>query len=151
MKQSHYNISVVNAGILILGQHSFVCTAKVKETSSCEKIFEVADIFVLKLTLYQHTILTVTESSENHGFSKNFLGNRCYLIRSSSLNQYWANIPSWDPLKASHQKTLRFSGVLGGPKGKIGSIWVNVRKEILEQFLISSIFSITVFQKSTLQ
>ena len=57
-KQSHYSISVVNVGILILGQHFPVCTAKAKETGSCEKIFKVADIFLIKLILYQHTILT---------------------------------------------------------------------------------------------
>ena len=27
-KQSHYSISVVTIGVLILGQHSSVCTAK---------------------------------------------------------------------------------------------------------------------------
>ena len=51
-KQSHYSISVVTIGILILGQHSSVCTAKAKEKGSCERIFEVADIFMLKLTFH---------------------------------------------------------------------------------------------------
>ena len=51
-KQSHYSISVVTIGVLILGQHSSVCTAKVWEKGSCERIFEVADIFMLKLTLH---------------------------------------------------------------------------------------------------
>ena len=32
-------------------------------------------------------------------------------------------------------------------KRKIGSMWVNIRNEISEQFLISSIFSVTVFQE----
>ena len=58
---------------------------------------------------------------------------------------YCANIPSWDPLKTSHQKTLMLSGVLGGPKANIGSIWVNIRNEILGQFLISSVFLVTIF------
>ena len=52
--QSHYSISVVAIGLLILGQHSSVCTAKAYEKGSCERIFEVADIFLLKLT-FQHT------------------------------------------------------------------------------------------------
>ena len=34
-----------------------------------------------------------------------------------------------------------------GQKGKIGSIWVNVRNEILQKFLSSSTFSVTVFQE----
>ena len=51
-----------------------------------------------------------------------------------------------------HEKTLRFSDVFSGGgggvlKGKIGSIWVNIRNEISEQFLISSIFSVTVFEE----
>ena len=51
--QSHYSISVVVIGILILGLHSSVCTVKAYEKGFCERIFEVANIFVLKLT-FQH-------------------------------------------------------------------------------------------------
>ena len=47
-------ISVVTIGILLLVWHSFVSTAKAYEKGSCEKKFEVADIFVRKLT-FQHT------------------------------------------------------------------------------------------------
>ena len=94
-KQSHYSILVVTIGILILGQRSSICTAKAQEKGSCVRIFEVANIFVLKLTFHLHTILTFVqltsihpESSEKHGFSENFLGNRSYLIRSSPFNPY---------------------------------------------------------------
>ena len=51
--KSHHSISVVAIELLILDYHSSVCTAKAYEKSSCESIFEVADIFVLKLT-FQH-------------------------------------------------------------------------------------------------
>ena len=50
---SHY-ISVVAIEILILGQHSSVCTVKAYEKGSCKRVFEVEGNFVLKLT-FQHT------------------------------------------------------------------------------------------------
>ena len=60
-----------------IGQHSSFCTAKTQEKGSCERIFEVTDVFALKVT-FQHTILTFnqltfihTESSENHRLSEN--------------------------------------------------------------------------------
>ena len=65
-------IAVVTIEILILGQHFSVCTATAQEKSSCERIFEVGEIFVLRLISQQYTILTSNQltsispkSSEN--------------------------------------------------------------------------------------
>ena len=79
-KQSHYSISLVTIEILILGKYSSVCTATDYEKGSCERIFEMPDILVLRLTFRQHTILPFNqltsnscESLENHRFSEHFL------------------------------------------------------------------------------
>ena len=53
-EESHYSISVVTIGILMLQQHSSVCTTKAYEKGAFGRIFEVADCFVLTIT-FQHT------------------------------------------------------------------------------------------------
>ena len=72
-KQSHHSISVMSIEILILGQHSSACTAKAYKKSSFERLFEVADIFVLKLTFHQHTILVFDLFPLNHQKTLSFL------------------------------------------------------------------------------
>ena len=53
-EESHYSISVVTIGILMLQQHSSVCTTKAYEKGAFGRIFEVADCFVLTI-IFPHT------------------------------------------------------------------------------------------------
>ena len=53
-EESHYSFSVVTIGILMLQQHSPVCTTKAYEKGAFGRIFEVVDIFLLTLT-FQHS------------------------------------------------------------------------------------------------
>ena len=53
-EESHYSISVVTIGILMLQQRSSVCTTKAYEKGAFGRIFEVVDIFLLTLT-FQHS------------------------------------------------------------------------------------------------